>query len=122
MLHAFCRPHRRKQEILMCFVNTPYNRLLRRQITASTTDQGKFCGKRVGEDFLFAKINKQICGLQLMMENIFNVWRYRSSNLTLFKVQIRFCQLVQLVKTCVSRNLHKKTAFCSSRTSTKQNI
>ena len=54
---------------------TPYNRLLRRQITASTTDQGKFCGKRVGEVFLFVKINKRIGGLQLMLENIFNVWR-----------------------------------------------
>ena len=52
---------------------TPYNRLLRRQITASTTDQGKFSGKVVGEVFLFAKINKRICGPQLMMENIFNV-------------------------------------------------
>ena len=57
-------------------VITPYNRLLRRHITASTTDQGKFLGKRVGEVFLFAKINKRICGLQLMMENIYNVWRY----------------------------------------------
>ena len=65
---------------------TPYNRLLRRQITASTTDQGKFSGKGVGEAFLFAKINTRICGLQLMMENIFNVWRYCSSNLTLFQV------------------------------------
>ena len=70
--------------------HTPYNRLLRRQITASTTDQGKFSGKGVGEVFLFAKINKRICGLQLMMENIFNVWRYCSSNLSLFKVQISF--------------------------------
>ena len=69
---------------------TPYNRLLRRQITASTTDQGKFYGKRVGEVFLFAKINKRICGLQLMMGNIFIVWKYRSSNLTLFQVQISF--------------------------------
>ena len=69
---------------------TPYNRLLRRQITASTTDQGKFSGKGVGEVFLFAKINKRISGLQLMMENIFNVWRYCSSNLTLFQVQISF--------------------------------
>ena len=79
---------------------TPYNRLLRRQITALTTDQGKFFGKGVGEVFLFAKINKQICGLQLMIENIFNVWRYCSSNLTLFQVKISFCQLV---KTCVSK-------------------
>ena len=69
---------------------TPYNRLLRRQITASTTDQGIFCGKEVGEVFLFAKINKRICGLQLMIENIFNVWRYCSGNLTLFQVQISF--------------------------------
>ena len=30
------------------------------------------------------------CNLQLMMENIFNVWRYCSSNLTLFHVQISF--------------------------------
>ena len=71
-------------------INTPYNRLLRRQITASTTDQGKFSGTGVGEVFLFAKINKRICGLQLMMENILNVWRYCSSNLTLFQVQISF--------------------------------
>ena len=70
--------------------HTPYNRLLRRQITASTTDQGKFCGKRVGEVVLFAKIDKLFCGLQLMIENIFNVWRYCSSNLTLFQVQISF--------------------------------
>ena len=69
---------------------TPYNRLLRRQITASTTDQGKFSGKGVGEVCLFAKINKRIYGLQLMLENIFNVWKYCSSNLTLFQVQISF--------------------------------
>ena len=75
---------------LMRLCTTPYNRLLRRQITASTTDQGKFFGKRVGEVFLFDKINKRICGLHLMMENIFNVWRYCSSNLTLFQVQISF--------------------------------
>ena len=89
----------------------PYNRLLRRQITASTTDQGKFSVKGVGEVFLFAKINKRICGLQLMMENIFNVWRYCSSNLTLFQVQMSFCQLV---KTCVSRKLHKKQLSASA--------
>ena len=70
--------------------NTPYNRLLRRQITASMTDQGKFCRKGVCEVFLFAKINKRICGLQLMIEDIFNVWRYYISNLTLFQVQISF--------------------------------
>ena len=86
-------------------MSTPYNRLLRRQITASTTDQGKFFGKRVGGVFLFAKINKRICGLQLMIENIFNVWRYCSSNLTLFQAQISLCQLV---KTCVSRKFHEK--------------
>ena len=76
--------------VIDCILNTPYNRLFRRQITASTTDQDKFCGKGVGEVFLFAKINKRICGLQLMMENIFNVWRYCSGNLTLFQVQISF--------------------------------
>ena len=78
------------QSVLNDCLSTPYNRLLRRQITASTTDQGKFSGKGIGEVFLFAKINKRICGLQLMMENIFNVWRYCSSNLTLFQVQISF--------------------------------
>ena len=72
------------------FYYTPYNRLLRRQITALTTDQGKFCRKGVSEVFVFAKLNKRICGLQLMIENIFNVWRYYSSNLTLFQVQISF--------------------------------
>ena len=71
-------------------IHTPYNRLLRRQITASTTDQGKLSGKGVGEVVLFAQINKRICGLQLIMDNIFNVWRYCSSNLTLFQVQISF--------------------------------
>ena len=85
---------------LHCLVLTPYNRLLRRQITASTTDQGKFSGKWVSEVFLFTKINKQICGLQLMIENIFNVWRYCSSNLTLFQVQISFLSARQ--------NLHFK--------------
>ena len=79
---------------------TPYNRLLRRQITASMTDQGKFFRKGEGEVFLFAKINRRMCRLQLMMENIFNLWRYCSSNLTLFQVQISFLSARQ--------NLHFK--------------
>ena len=86
-------------------ISTPYNRLLRRQITVSTTDQDKFFGKGVGEVFLFAKINKRICGLQLMIENIFNVWRYCSSNLTLFQVQISFLSARQNL--CLKK-MHKK--------------
>ena len=101
------------------FYYTPYNRLLRRQITALTTDQGKFCGKGVSEVFVFAKLNKRICGLQLMIENIFNVWRYYSSNLTLFQVQISFLSARQNLR---FKKIAQKTAFCSSRTSTKQNI
>ena len=114
-----------EKEITLCSVyippsfSTPYNRLPRRQITASTTDQGKFSGKGVGEVFLFAKINKRICGLQLMMENIFNVWRYCSSNLTLFHVQISFLSACENLR---FKNIAQKTAFCFSRTSTKQII
>ena len=88
--HKKFNPCDRQGKGLCPYMLTPYNRLLRRQITASTTDQGNFSGKGVGEVFLFAKINKRICGLQLMMENIFNVWRYYSSNLTLFQFQISF--------------------------------
>ena len=54
--------------------------LLRRQIRVN------FPARGLMNFFLFSKINKRICGLQLMMENIFNVWRYCSSNLTLFQV------------------------------------
>ena len=75
-------------------------------INASTTDQGKFCGKRVGEVFLFAKINKRIRGLQLMMENILNVWRYCSQFNFVSSPNKLFCRFA--VKTCVSRKLHKK--------------
>ena len=56
----------------------------------STTDAARFCRERVGEVFLFAKINKRICGPLLMMEKILYVWRYCSSNLNVFHVQISF--------------------------------
>ena len=103
-IYSFFVPEMPTFAALNCFVfliqniYTPYNRLLRRQITASTTDQSKFCGKRVGEVFLFAKINKLICGLQLIMQNIFNVWRYCSSNLTLFHVQISILSAHQILR------------------------
>ena len=38
----------------------------------------------VGGDVLFAKIKKRICGLLLLIENIFGVWRYSSGNSNYF--------------------------------------
>ena len=79
-----------------------------------------FAEKRVGEDFLFAKINKQICGLLLIMEKIFNVWRFVcSSNLTLFQAKTSFLSACQNL--CFKK-IASKAAFCSSRTFMKQNI
>ena len=100
--------------------------LLTVQPTASTTDycldgrSGKILGKRVGEVFfLFAKINKRTCGLQVMIENIFNVWRYCNSNLTLFHVQISFLSVRLNMR---FKKIAFNSAFCSRRTSIKQNI
>ena len=65
-----------------------------RQITFSTADADKG-RERVCEDFLFAKLNKRICGPLLIMEQMLNVWRYCSSNLTLFHAQTRFLSTLQ---------------------------
>ena len=64
--------------------------------TVLTTDycfddrSGHFVFKeRVDEDVIVAKINNRICELLLMMmEKMFNVWRYNSSILSLFHAQI----------------------------------
>ena len=44
--------------------------------TISTTVAARFCMERIDEEFLFAKINKQICRVLLMMENILYVWKH----------------------------------------------
>ena len=61
----------------------------------STTDADKFGRERVGEDFSFAKFNKRICGPLLVMEKMLTVWRYCSSNLSLFHAQISFLLALQ---------------------------
>ena len=74
---------------------TPYNRLFWRHIIVSKTDGGKFGRKREGEDFVFAKFNIRICAPLLVMEKVLSVWRYCSSNLSLFHAQISFLSALQ---------------------------
>ena len=103
-----------KYSLLVC---TPYNRLLRRQITASTTDQGKFCGKGVGEVFLFAQQT--------------NLWTPADEGeyiqcLEILQQQSDFISSPNKLFVSSSKTAFQekciKTAFCSSRSSTKQNI